>query len=115
MGLNIHPGNVNWSYSGFNRFREKVAAAYSIKLSEMEGFTEGEGIPWSMISNGIKYLLNHSDCDGEIPPEECKSIIPQLRAVISYWNKDDYDTITGFSLITSMEECVSNNKPLIFS
>ena len=47
MGIDFHPGSASWSYSGFNRFRERLAEKIDIDLSTMEGF--GGHISWDLI------------------------------------------------------------------
>lgn len=69
MGLDTTHDCYHGSYSGFHNFRVDVAKAAGIELDEMEGFTDdGPGRPWSDLKpDHIHILLNHSDCDGEIP------------------------------------------------
>lgn len=119
MGLGLYVnGNrcAGWSYSGFNSFREKVAAACGIQLRKMEGFSDvdrslllGEDgvykaggyeayrdailadnatkISWDTIDDPIKHLLHHSDCDGELAPEFCGLVADRLEEIIKDWPK----------------------------
>jgi hypothetical protein len=79
----------------------------------MEGFS-GER-PWSdVVNDDLIPLLNHSDCDGELSPDECSKIAPRLRAVVAPW-PEDYDKINALKLADGMEWCVDNQQPLIFT
>jgi len=68
MGLNFsistRSSNAAWSYSGFGNFRRKLAEEIRIDLNAMEGF--GGKTKWDTVKDPIKYLLNHSDCDGHL-------------------------------------------------
>ena len=112
MGLSLCVnGNrcAGWSYSGFNVFREKVAAACGIELRKMDGFVDfdrnrlyesggyeayrdaaiadskKEKISWDTINDPIKHLLHHSDCDGELTPEFCGLVADRLEEIITDW------------------------------
>jgi len=123
MGLNFNYGNARWSYSGFHSFRKKLADEMGIDLDEMDGFkTENNtplgkpmpGISWGTIKDDIKYLLYHSDCDGQLSSLRCKKIIPRLRKLIKSWSGDDYDKQQALELIKGMKEAIKLNKPLKF-
>ena len=112
MGLDIWPkgrydeeGDVlladaptaQWSYSGFHRFRRLIAAEDGIDLDAMAGFTdlmpfpeEGRqpGRPWIEVTTTLAPLLNHSDCDGELTPDECTAILPRLKEIRVKWAAD---------------------------
>lgn len=104
MGLDFHTAGIpyeedlsfderaHWSYSGFKRFRDRLP-----KLPQLQT------------------LLDHSDCDGELSPEECEKIIPTLIATIADWPEDDYDKIEAFKLVRQMITSVEMNRALIFS
>lgn len=61
------------SYSGFNDFRETWGRHLGFELREMEGF--GGSKPWT--DEPLQSFFNHSDCDGDISPEDCKEILAQ--------------------------------------
>jgi len=75
MGLNTTHGCFDGPYSYFNSFRKWVANEIDINLDRMDGFCFGNGISWDVVNHPIKPLLDHSDCDGELSPEECRSIV----------------------------------------
>lgn len=111
MGLNLRVNGKScgqWSYSGFMEFRIKVATQVGINIYDMEGFAcvdknilkeqgweayekayaeelEKEKISWDTINDPIKTLLFHSDCDGEIPYEECLPLANRLEEIIKDW------------------------------
>jgi hypothetical protein len=112
MGLDFHNSDAHWSYSGFARFRERLAKHEGFDLDEMQGFN---GLrPWSEITTALKPLLDHSDGDGELTPEECAQVAPRLREVLAGWEQDDYDTHSGRLLADGMEWCAANGEPLEF-
>ena len=104
MGLDLHPARPatederdywgswyydpswpwpHWSYSGFGRFRERLATFEGFALDEMKGF--GGARDWGEVTTDLAPLLNHSDCDGEMTPAECAQVAPRLEGVIQAW------------------------------
>ena len=75
MGLNCTHGCFDGPYSYFNSFREWIANQIGVNLNVMEGFGISSGLPWDNVDHPIKPLLDHSDCDGELTPEQCDSIV----------------------------------------
>ena len=94
MGIDFSHTDARWSYSGFSRARTKLAASAGITLNEMEGF--GGNKPWSTIEDDIKDFLDHSDCDGELTPAQCRVIAPRIVTLVNNWPEDDYDKINFF-------------------
>lgn len=124
MGLDFIGAKAHWAYSGFNRFRERLAQEARINLSEMQGFktkdgtkfgTVVKGKSWDKINDPIKYLLNHSDCEGQISSQRCGLIIPRIKELIKNWDDNDYDKQEALKLVNGMEDCFLNKNPLIFS
>lgn len=112
MGLAFRQSNANWSYSGFNAFRCRLAAEIGINLREMAGFGPPER-PWHKITDGIAPLLNHSDCEGELTPEECKRVAPRLRELVADW-PDDHDKQNALELADDMEATAAKGEALVF-
>jgi hypothetical protein len=112
---------AQWSYSGFNAARTRLAAQIGIVLDDMVGFgsfssrsTRGQ-TPWPHPStNPLIYLLNHSDCDGNLSPAECRLVTPALRAAVKYWPDADYDKRCFLELALGMERAAALNEPLEF-
>lgn len=112
MGLDFSHGDAHWAYSGFNRFRTRLAEAIGIKLMDMQGF--GGTIPWETVTDAIVPLLNHSDCDGELSPEECATVAPRLRELVAEWSDMDSDKREALPLAEAMEQCAGLGEPLEF-
>jgi hypothetical protein len=181
MGVDFNVGGksvgAHWSYSGFNEFRHKLAAAIGIDLDQMEGFGgKYEPIPmpsladvlegkaempseedirqmaleraekyvasqgktsWDTINDPLKPLLHHSDCDGDLTPEECAQVAPRLKEIVTGWDDkwkltinpefrekmphypetmemDNYDKTNALKLVEGMQEAVRLGVPLEF-
>jgi hypothetical protein len=57
-------------------------------------------------------LLNHSDCDGHLTPEECKAVAPRLRELIP--QLDDWDRSQAAKLCEGMEAAATAGENLEF-
>ncbi|MDG1949479.1 MAG: hypothetical protein P8J32_01495 [bacterium] len=80
MGLDTTHGCWNGAYSSFGAFRKELAEQIGITLSDYQGF--GGNLLFDGLKHGIISLLDHSDCDGELSPEECTSVAQGLQQVI---------------------------------
>lgn len=116
MGLGFNKSDARWSYSGFNSFRTKLAKEVGLDLDKMKGFSDDpNALDWpSDESDPIMYLLNHSDCDGDITAEQCKLVGPRLRELIKSWDDDDFDKIQATRLADGMDLCAEENVSLEF-
>ena len=141
MGLDFHSEGCevddtpHWSYSGFMGFRTRLAKLTAIgDLRTMEGFPPyeiGEDLgviidesvvlrSWDEIDDPIVPLINHSDCDGQLTPEECRTVAPRLRELLEQFeagdvlNAESYDVQHGLLLAEMMEDCALRGVPLIF-
>lgn len=112
MGLDICVGHrdregnsVHYSYSGFARFRRRLAQQIGIDLDRMVGF--GGRRSWTKIDHPLVALLNHLDCQGKIRPRACGAAAPRLREVVLELGDpdDDTDIEFGLKLAELMEEC----------
>jgi len=113
MGLGFAQSDANWSYSGFMRFRGRLANAINIDLMSMQGFS-ALGISWNTINDDIVPLLFHSDCDGSLTPDECHTVAIRLAEIIKDWDDDDYDKFQAQLLIEGMNKCYENDEHLEF-
>jgi hypothetical protein len=104
MGLDFSHCNARWSYTGFSRFRARLAEAAGLK--ELNNLV--------IKNDPILPLLAHSDCEGILTPEECRSVAPRLRDLVSNWQDGDYDKDTGLELAEGMESAASKNEDLEF-
>lgn len=113
MGLDFSHCNANWSYSGFHHFRKKIAMTIGVDLPKMEGF--GGDIQFNRLHyHPLQILLNHSDCDGEIPPEQCRELAPALRKAVEDWPSFDYDKLMALELAEGLESAADNGEHLRF-
>lgn len=70
-----------------------------------------EDLSWSPIIP----LLNHSDCDGDLEPEICAAVAPELRRLVANWDDEmDYDKQSALALADYMDCCAANGRRLIF-
>lgn len=89
--------DVSFSYGGFASFRRDLAQAVGIYLDSMQGFKrDGPRTSWSVINHPLVPFLNHSDCDGELTPEEAAQVWPALVAAADagFPDLDDGDLMT---------------------
>jgi hypothetical protein len=111
MGLDFTESEAHWSYSGFMRFRKRIAKQINIDLDSMAGF--GGNINWDTVSDPIKPLLDHSDCEGKLTIKECKQIAPRLLEIIKSW-PEDYDKNNATVLANDLQICADKNKIMEF-
>ncbi len=114
MGLYFDKSDAQWSYSGFNRFRARLAKEIGFDLYDMDGF--GGSTSWSTIKDPLKPLLNHSDCDGSIGPGPMKKLAPRMIEIISKWQPQgyDHDRKAGLMLARDMLVLAKQGKRLKF-
>jgi hypothetical protein len=82
MGLDTTHDAWHGPYSSFNRFRHKLADQIGIRLDDYKGYSDAGTKDLDSIPHPIMPLLNHSDCDGELTPEQCKSIADGLDLIL---------------------------------
>jgi hypothetical protein len=102
-----------WSYTGFMHFRRRLAAQIDVDLDQMYGFG-GEQRPWDTVDHPLVPLLNHSDCDGELAPDDCALVAPALRDAVTGWDEDDYDRVQALYLADLMERADRTGRPVRF-
>lgn len=106
--------HVSFAYSGFARFRERLAeSALGIDLSSMEGFG-GEGLWVQFDGDPLVNLLNHSDCDGDLEDIECEGLASRIRETIRLWDTDDYDRLRGEELAEMIDQCSKRGGRVVF-
>ena len=91
MGLNVSHGAFNGSYGYFAIFREGLAKKIGVDLNEMRGF--GGRKSFKHVKHKIVPLLNHSDCDGVLFPDQCKQIAEGLDEIIQAHKGSEDDII----------------------
>lgn len=108
MGLDTSHGAWHGAYSAFMRWRQEIARIAGIPLELMEGFygpkineialagfagknaeplmemvARNCPIKWAALKpDPLHVLLSHSDCDGEIAPNDCAKIADRLEEII---------------------------------
>ena len=82
MGLDTTHNAWHGPYSSFAKWRIWLASKIGLDLDTMVGF--GGDVEWSdtLKAHPLYPLLNHSDCDGELSPSECKLIAEGLGVII---------------------------------
>lgn len=124
--MGLHIGEAHWSYGGFARFRERLAAAEGIDLPRMVGFCDKYGrhddgseclatTRWDTVKSDLVPLLNHSDCDGELTPQECARVWPRLQEILLTFAPDDYDRREGLVLVREMQDAADGGYDLEFA
>lgn len=92
---------LQWSYSGFNRFRERLYVEIGggeLKNGFDTNFRDHK-------SDSLIPLLDHSDCDGTLDKRECNLIAPRLKEIVMWWDIQDYDRVSGLRLVKMMNAC----------
>lgn len=130
MGLALmaegYASSCHISYSSFYIFRKQIGQSIGIDIEEMEGFGKSHFLDkeykkigvrsWEEVKSPLKYLLNHSDCEGKLTWEQCELIAPILLMVIFLWEDLFLSDLKkfGFELGEIMEYCASHHKDLEF-
>jgi hypothetical protein len=82
MGLDTTHNAWHGPYSSFNRFRNQLAKRIGIDLNDYVGYGPNGTKDLESIDHPLMDLFNHSDCDGELTPDQCAKIIEGLDMVI---------------------------------
>jgi hypothetical protein len=135
MGLDMSVGEIGHrigSYGYFSRYRKEIFKFFHDQdLDKMEGFalpTSGEdtlGTDNSLRFKDLKSkellpFINHSDCDGDLTPQECAECIPDLERYLEYLKKlenkegTDYFIQTTEQLLEMFRHSVKINEPVSF-
>lgn len=123
MGIDFSHTTAQWSYIGFGAFRRALALFEGFELDDMDGF--GGDRDWSTVDTDLAPLLNHSGCDGEMSPDDCRRVALRLRVVIdelwpeerAVWEIDPgahFNRRSGLALADGMDAAASANEFLIF-
>lgn len=89
MGLNTSHGAWDGSYSCFNTFRYAAASRINVNLDEYFGYNPMGTKSLDDIDHPLRYLFDHSDCDGELNESECTMIAFGLGQVMNAIALDD--------------------------
>jgi len=114
VGFKVGKHEAWWAYSGFGRFRRRLAHDIGVALDEMKGFKEdGNGTPWGLINDDLVPFLNHSDCEGYLGPKNCRKVAKRIRAIVGQWPMDS-DKRNALELASAMELSAKTGKKLEF-
>jgi hypothetical protein len=111
MGVNFSYCDAHWAYGLFHDFRCKLAREIGMNLDKMDGF--GGTLSFDTFDDDIIPLLDHSDCEGELTPEECARVAPRLRQLIASWPPEDFIQ-EAISLAEGMEYAAKMNELFYF-
>ena len=124
MGVDFDPGDAHWAYSGFMRFRKRVAWVEGLNLQLMEGYHHDGGgccpsskpgvvntdeeiqkwhTRWADVETTLEPLFDHSDCDGVLTREECEQVLPRLVEILAVFPEGDRDRDQGVELCAGMQ------------
>lgn len=123
MGIDFSHTTAQWSYTGFGDFRRALALFEGFELDDMDGF--GGDRDWSTVHTDLAPLLNHSDCDGEMTPDECRRVAPRLCVVVdelwpaerAVWEIDpsaSFNRRSGLALADGMDAAAAADEHLQF-
>lgn len=116
MGLDTSHNAWHGPYSSFGNFRKKLAAHIGINLDSMEGFG-GDG-RWEFIEDDAKILLSHSDCDGDIQPDDCRKLAIRLRQILPTLPQEENSFLSMYAQVETFakgcELAASKNEILDF-
>lgn len=113
MGIDFSHCDASWAYSGFARFRDKLAA--QVGLADYTEISSTDDPRFTAIKKDpIKYLLAHSDCDGHLTAIQCRKLAPRLRELLATWPDDDRDKQRGLELCTGLESAAELKQRLEF-
>lgn len=89
MGLDTTHEAFHGPYSHFSYWRKGICKAAGLgDLKDFEGYGGTKSLS-EIDKPGIRILLSHSDCDGEISPTECKYIADDLWELLPKINHDN--------------------------
>ena len=120
MGLDVSHGAFQCPYGRFNALRQAVAAGVGVKFPpHNEPGLEDNSIYWhegfTQEHPGLATFLLHSDCDGELSPEECRIVAKELEAITdAIIDPDDWIVSKVKLFISSAREAAIANEPLVF-
>lgn len=120
MGLDCSYDAWHGAYSAFHRWRVKLAEVAAMPpLESMEGFNGSRS--WvSVEQRPLNWLLDHSDCDGEIPPEQCGPLADDLESLIPLLPIEDDPGHIGnwaektMQFVKGLRMAANDGKPLLF-
>jgi hypothetical protein len=111
---------VSWPYHMFNSFRHRIARSCGLKdvYANTETDMYKTGRYKELGDSPIYPFIEHSDCDGEMGPEECGPVGAYLKVLIEEWLGEDpqeiIDIKNGKRLAEAMLKCHEKGETLLF-
>ncbi|MDA8205200.1 MAG: hypothetical protein M0Z36_03960 [Thermaerobacter sp.] len=112
MGLDFSHCDASWSYTNFHEFRSELAEMVGIDLSTMEGF--GGTRSFDELHDDIKPLLDLSDCDGELSPDDCQRVANRLEELIAKAGEEWHHRSKGLLLVEGLRDAASHREHFLF-
>lgn len=113
MGIDFSHCDAHWAYSGFARFRKRIAD--EIGFPDYDSVSDTNDPRFAAIKKDpLVFLLAHSDCDGHLTAKQCQKLAPRLREIVSKWPDDDNDKGRALELCDGMKLAAKQNKKLEF-
>lgn len=106
MGLDVSHDAYSGSYTSFHYLRLEVCAAAGVVCRD-------DFLYFDSIDDGLEIFLTHSDCDGEISPQDCKKVADSLRAILPKITEEWQPRVLQF--IHGAEKAALNGESLEFS
>jgi hypothetical protein len=92
MGLDTSHDAWHGPYSSFNRFRYWLAEKIGINLDDYIGYGKESAVKeLTSIDHKLMPLFNHSDCEGELTPAECKQIAEGIDEILKGISKEEVE------------------------
>lgn len=114
MGIDFSHCDASWSYSGFGNFRRRLWNGCGFTGDLYELYEDQLFKDQIRKDHALYPFFDHSDCGGELSPEEMYKIVPVIRTIITVWDDDDYDKIKGLELLKGMCDAINSNENLEF-
>ncbi len=142
MGVTFSHGDARWSHTGFHAFRSRLAVQIGMSYSGISGPLRLDGhlclhantnTGCEVWDDPIVPLLDHSNCNIQLTPDECKTVAPRLRELVDEWgnfaaklsfsfsfsftDRDRElacDQMMGRRLASAMEKCAAAEECLTF-
>jgi hypothetical protein len=112
MDLEFSHCSASWSYSSFNDFRRRLAAAAHLRWpSTRRGLAV---TPWTESSDPVVIVLKRSDSDDHIPYRCCFASAHYLEELMLFWQPNDFDRMNGTELVTGLYRAPKATQSLLF-
>ncbi|BEL41685.1 hypothetical protein Isolate57596_50490 (plasmid) [Mycobacteroides abscessus subsp. abscessus] len=96
------------SYKGFGQLRRDLAGLIGAEaaMNGTAGWPDVEQPSPELDQEvlALVFLLNHPDCEGCLPPEQCERLTPALARVIVHWS-GDADKRAWVGPLADLREC----------